>query len=233
MVLDHGLNPASLYPLQCQQSPCQSGIDDSGLAGIQCVEPMADVPSAGVDLESLSYQPCGFDNGSDIDIERSSQRYAKIVAHSTRARTQRRARAWEDWIRDANAGRSVTLLTGLTTAKQTCTCTKVSATYILDRELTKLSFTPSAGSEASAVTIPIASIEVICPATDFMLLFDQIDARLDSSEKARAVLLQYVAQENERIRVCFLDESATAKDHFVQAVTALWLEKRNDHSMWF
>jgi len=66
-----------------------------------------------------------------------------------------------------------------------------------------------------------------------MLLFSQVDSLLDESELRRAVLIQYLSDASERRRVCFLEQSDAAKDEFVQALTALWLEKRNDHSMWF
>jgi len=117
-------------------------------------------------------------------------------------------------------------------------CSKVSATYRLDSSLTKLSITANQSIEAASPVPPIGvcidSIQVICPATDFMLFFDQVQAQLDDTEQKRAILLQYQpANDSQRKRICFLEESEHAKDRFVQALTALWLEKRSDHSMWF
>eukprot|EP00747_Dinoflagellata_sp_TGD_P182587 gnl/TRDRNA2_/TRDRNA2_36893_c0_seq1.p1 gnl/TRDRNA2_/TRDRNA2_36893_c0~~gnl/TRDRNA2_/TRDRNA2_36893_c0_seq1.p1 ORF type:complete len:280 (-),score=55.41 gnl/TRDRNA2_/TRDRNA2_36893_c0_seq1:68-907(-) len=191
-------------------------------------------------IESLSYVPVRFDESPTIDHDRSQARYSKIVVHSSRARTQRRTKAWEDWLRGATAGRTVTLLSGVQSPRQQApnteepkqSCSKIPATYSLDRALTKLSIVPNE-PDSSAISLLIDNIQVICPASDFMLYFDKVDASLDESEKARAVLLQYVTEDTERKRLCFLEESETAKDRFVQALTALWLEKRNDHSMWF
>lgn len=212
----------------------------------ECCEARTDVVQSPVEtasmLESLSYVPVRFDEGTTIDIERSQARYSKIVVHSARARTQRRSKAWEDWLRGATTGRPVTLLVGQRGTPRTEGSSpqpakppggKVSATYFLDRALTKLSIFPEDPTQAQAVSLLVDNIQVICPASDFMFFFDQMEARLDDSEKARAVLLQYVTEDTERKRLCFLEESENAKDKFVQALTALWLEKRNDHSMWF
>lgn len=259
------------------------------------------------DFETLSYTPVCFDEGVTFDYERSHQRYSKIVVHSTRARTQRRSQIWEEWMRAAVAGRSVTLLCGFTDthisvdglssvepqglplwppdqepdevppqeksaftvdsrddcpehAKRITMFCRVPASYALDRSCTVLSLTraesvesddasavagngtPSTTATTSAATestervplnIRVASIQVICPATDFMMLFEQVNTHLTEQEKARAVLIQYITEDDVRKRVCFLEESESAKDCFVQALTALWLETRNDHSMWF
>jgi len=186
-------------------------------------------------MESLEYTPLRFDEGATMDAERSHARYSKIVVHSTRARTQRRSKAWDDWLRDATAGRAITLLAGFNEAGSDASVPikEVPAMYHLDRGLAKLSILPANGVDASPITIMVDNIQVICPAKDFMLIIDQLDERLDKAEKGRAVLLQYVTEDTERKRVCFLEESDAAKDRFVQALTALWLEKRNDHSMWF
>lgn len=187
------------------------------------------------DLESLSYIPARFDESQTIDVERSHARYSKIVVHSMRTRMQRRSKTWEDWVRAAITGRSVTLLHGLaqTNDQENRSFEKVAAWYHLDRALTKFFLLPERGGDMSPIVIMLDNIQVICPASDFMLLLDQADALLDDSEKSRAVVLQYVSEDSERKRICFLEESDTAKENFVQALTALWLEKRNDHSMWF
>lgn len=189
-----------------------------------------------LEFESLSYNPVRFDEGTTIDVERSHARYSKIVVHSTRARTQRRSKVWEDWIRSATAGRSITLFCGLGEAAVEChrhTLDRIPATYFLDRGLSKLLIQPATGIDMAAITVIIDNIQVICPATDFMIFLDQVDKKLNNSEKSCAVLLQYVTEDTERKRVCFLEESEGAKNSFVQALTSLWLEKRNDHSMWF
>jgi len=197
-------------------------------------------------LESLSYVPIRFDANSTIDAERSHSRYSKIVVHSTRARTQRRSKAWEEWLRAATGGRPVTLLLGPGFQTQTsggakeahAPAVKVQAMYYLDRALTKLSIVPAESEDskpvAQPISIPVDNIQVICPLTDFMLLEDVVEAELDEGERGRAALLQFIPEgADEQKRVCFLEESENAKDRFVQALTALWLEKRNDHSMWF
>lgn len=193
-------------------------------------------------LETLTYTPVRFDVKSTIDLERSQNRYSKIVMHGARARTQRRSKVWEEWLRAAAAGRTVTLLTGTgfqspdVPQANVETSSKVQAMYYLDKELTKLSIYPKetpGESPIQPITILVQNIQVICPLTDFMLLSDTVEAQLDESERARAALLQFKTESAKQRRVCFLEESEDAKDRFVQALTALWLEKRSDHSMWF
>mmetsp|Transcript_31921 Transcript_31921/g.74718 ORF Transcript_31921/g.74718 Transcript_31921/m.74718 type:complete len:318 (-) Transcript_31921:55-1008(-) len=225
-----------------------------------CKADQAENDQASYPVEALSYTPVRFDQVSSMDAERSHARYSKIAVHSTHTRTQRRTKAWEEWLKEAIVGRSVTLLAatketqneegdgqpGATqaegeTQKQVISaelakgakCEKVPVVYSLDRSLTTLSFVPHESCKSLHTVVHIANIQVICPVSDFMVFFDQVDACLDEGDKARAVLLQYVADDTERKRVCFLEESEKAKDCFVQALTTLWLEKRNNHSMWF
>jgi hypothetical protein len=107
--------------------------------------------------------------------------------------------------------------------------------YYVDRSLATMSILPSNGSEQPKMEIPIALIQIICPVTDIMRLLDQLDASLQDSEIERGVLVEYYAdkEKSSRLRVCFLEETPSMRDRFVQALTSLWLEKRNDHSMWF
>lgn len=197
-------------------------------------------------IETLSYMPVRFQTESTVDVERSQARYSKIVVHSSRARTQRRSKAWEDWLRSATVGRSVVLVTGvgfytpragtkkdnLLVGEDMADCEKVAGSYYLDRGLTKLSIIPAAdGTEP--VEILVDNIQVVCPLTDFIMLAESMEAGLDESERSRAALVQYLSEDNVSKRVCFLEESENAKDRCIQALTALWLEKRNDHSMWF
>lgn len=211
-------------------------------------------------LETLSYLPMRFDESPTIDIERSHARYSKIVVHSSRARTQRRSKSWEDWIRVANAGRAVTLLSGVSQAGDADagavagegagagegaeaggggakgSVARIPAMYHLDRTLCRLSILPVEGVDIMPIPIMVDSIQVICPASDFGLLFDQVDTSLSEAEKGRAVMIQYVTDAEDttgRKRVCILVETEVEKDCFIKALTALWLEKRNDHSMWF
>lgn len=218
---------------------CRPEHDTSGLADMAVGSPM---------MEALTYVPVRFDEFSTVDAERSHTRYSKIVVHSTRARTQRRSKVWEEWLRAATAGLRVTLLTGTgfrspradalgLDATDFVDCKKVPATYYMDRALTKMSILfsdlGSGEPDMPPITILLENIQVICPLTDFMLLSDVIEAQLDEGDRARAALIQYVNENKEPKRVCFLEQSEAGKDKFVQAVTALWLEKRNDHSMWF
>lgn len=217
-------------------------------------EPTDGIFDTSTSLESLTYTPVRFDAKSTIDLERSQNRYSRIVMHGARARTQRRSKVWEEWLRAAAAGRAVTLLvgTGFQSPRGTEASngveanmeppSKVQAMYYLDRELTKLSILPkgqgSGESTMAPITIFVENIQVICPLTDFMLLSETAEAQLDESERVRAALLQFkteasVSTQPEQRRVCFLEESEETKERFVQALTALWLEKRSDHSMWF
>lgn len=212
-------------------------------------EEPTDLIGSGSPLETLSYSPVRYDVNSTIDVERSHSRYSKIVVHSTRARTQRRSKAWEEWLRAATSGRSVTLLMGFSEGSRSGRGTKeasdnlgkVPALYYLDRALTKLSILPPEDNESDEsgvqpIHVLVENIQVICPLTDYMMLSDEVEAQLDESERARAAMLQFKTEKgegSEQRRICFLEESETAKDRFVQALTALWLEKRSDHSMWF
>lgn len=191
-------------------------------------------------LESLSYSPIRFDPSTTFDMERSHARYSNNVVHSTRARTQRRSEAWDDWLRAATVGRFVDLLGGLVEApdEQFAGATRTPATYFIDQALTTISIrVHDEGNEAKhlSTSIPIDHIQVICPAMDFMLLEEQLNAQLDATDRGRAVLLEYMSEESSplRRRICFLEATVSDRDHFVQALTSLWLEKRNDHSMWF
>lgn len=198
-------------------------------------------------METLSYVPVRFDVNSTIDADRSHARYSKIVMHSSRARTQRRSKAWEEWLRAATAGRKVVLLSGggFSSPRSSPTvtdalledCRKVSATYCVDRGLTKLSIIPSEAGPGEKLppktAILVNNIQVVCPLTDFMLLSDVVESQLNDSERARAAYIQYLTEDNKSKHICFLEESENAKERCIQALTALWLEKRNDHSMWF
>lgn len=218
MFIGNGLVPIR-FPLQ-QQQCCQ-------------LQPAPVNPSE-PPLESLSYVPLRFDESCTIDMERSQARYAKIAAHSTRARTQRRTKVWEEWLREAAVGQPVTILTGIDSSDESpAGCVRTPARYTVDKSLTTLSFVPADDGDEPVSRIPVDNIQVICPAMDFMLFVDKVEGELDEKEKSRAVLVQYVTADTERKRVCFLAHSETEKDRFVQALTALWLEKRNDHSMWF
>jgi len=202
-------------------------------------------------MESLAYSPVRFDASTTIDIERSQARYSNLVVHSSRTRLQRKSKVWEEWLRVATAGRSITVLSDFPEetprAKEgeqpAIVCQRSTAKYFLDRALTRISILPMelAGDANSAVTqgsvhnILVENIQVICTATDFTLFADRLESQLDEAERRRAVLLQYLKEEpkGQRRRVCFLEASAQDKERFVQALTALWLEKRNHNSICF
>lgn len=207
-------------------------------------------------IESLSYSPIRFEVSPTIDVERSQARYSNLVVQSSRARLQRRSKVWEEWLRVATAGRAIELLRGCPDdAAVPCTpkegapqpsataIKKIPATYFLDRALTTITMLPveaSARHDASSPssprmdveTVSVEKIQVICTATDFPLFADHIVSCLDDDEKKRAVLLQYIKDEpkGHKGRVCFLEDSPQDKDRFVQALTALWLEKRTEQA---
>lgn len=209
-----------------------------------------EVAPQNLDFESLSYSPVRYEPSTTIDVERSQARYSNIVVHSSRARLQRRSKVWEEWLKAATAGRNITLLSGFD-VEQTPrpdsqlpgqNCQRIPARFFMDRALTRISVLPvhqSSGDGAPQDFSPLEesilvdSIQVICTATDFMLFADQVESELDESERRRAILLQYMKDKGERRRVCFLEATPQDKDRFVQALTALWLEKRNDSSKWF
>lgn len=220
--------------------------DGTGLEGcrVNGDEPYGPMVGSVRSLESLSYSPVRFDAATTFDMERSHARYSNNVVHSTRARTQRRSEAWDDWLRAATMGRYVELLGGLVEApnEQLSGITRTPATYFIDQSLTTMSIRVNDEGEGEgkegkhvSTSIPIDHIQLICPAMDFMLLQEQINSQLDEIDRGRAVLMEYTLEETTpfRRRVCFLERSVSDRDHFVQALTSLWLEKRNDHSMWF
>jgi len=192
-------------------------------------------------LESLSYTPFRFDEGHTVDLERSHERYSKILMHNNRAMTQKRSKACGDWISAATAGRAATLLTGMADAgdqQLTRLLVPVPAMYYLDRSGTRLSIRPQAanGVMTEAFSITIENIQVICPVTDIATCSSQLESsNLSAAEQRCAVLLQYCEEDAkvDRRRCCLIVDSEAARDDFVQALMALWLERRNDHSMWF
>lgn len=191
-------------------------------------------------LESLSYQPLRFDVGHTVDVERSHQRYSNIVLHGNRAMTQKRSKAWGNWISAATAGRAATLLTGLADGDQKPTrpLVPVPAKYFLDRSGARLCVRPDRPDAAAAEALAIAldNIHLICPVTDAASVSSHLDvSKLSAAEQRCAVLLQYSEEDGkvDRRRACLIVDSEAARDDFVQALTALWLERRNDHSMWF
>jgi len=222
-------------------------LPDRGL-GLDDLDCCREVHDDSEELEGLSYQAVRFDANSTADAGRSSARYSKIVVHSSRARTQRRSKAWEEWLRSATAGRKVTLVTGagFPTPRSGCTdedlpdeCQKIEVVYRLDSDLTKMTICPSGSTcgdedpKPPPITILLNNIQVVCPLTEFMMLSEKMEAQLDECERSRATMIQYLSENNTSTRVCFLEEDEFEKDRCVQALTALWLEKRNDHSMWF
>eukprot|EP00929_Paragymnodinium_shiwhaense_P014426 TRINITY_DN122331_c0_g1_i1.p1 TRINITY_DN122331_c0_g1~~TRINITY_DN122331_c0_g1_i1.p1 ORF type:complete len:288 (+),score=55.40 TRINITY_DN122331_c0_g1_i1:184-1047(+) len=187
-------------------------------------------------LESLSYEPVRYDADPTLDTERSQARYSNTVAHSTKARTQRRSEVWQEWLRGASEGRTVILIEELPriAAGEEQAFIKTQALYQLDHDVTTLTIR----GQACSLAVPLGDIQTICPAIDSMMILGKVEEMLDSSEKHRAIMLQYLQEDDRdgvpsRKRVCFVEESEDAKEQFVQALTALWLEKRNDHSMWF
>jgi hypothetical protein len=191
-------------------------------------------------LESLSYTPFRFDVGHTVDVERSHQRYSDILLHSNRAMTQKRSKAWGNWINAATAGRTATLLTGIADGDQQSTrpLIPVPAKYYLDRSGTRLCIRPD-GPDAvmtEALSITLDNIHLICPVTDAASCSSHLDvSKLSAAQQRCAVLLQYSEEDGkvDRRRACLIVDSEAARDDFVQALMALWLERRNDHSMWF
>lgn len=145
-------------------------------------------------------------------------------------RKQQEPMVWEGWMRTTTTGRQVTLLTPfpLTTDKPISCCNGTKSWLFLDVNLTKLTLRTVDG-EPIVLTILLDSILAIGSAADFMFCFDQTPPFLSDTEKDCAVLLQYVAEEDAEYKhVCFLAECSTQRYCFVEALTALWLEKRRN-----
>jgi len=199
------------------------------------IEPIVETTSdrSFLNLESLSYMPFRFDEAPASEAEKSLARYTPIVVRNTRIRSSQGGR---DWVMSAKAGRSITLLSTTGSRPQESpfsSFARVGARYSLDRGLSTFCITPSSASGLPPTQITMDKLRVICPARGFALISTQVERCLDEAEKNRAVMLEYLTEELRLERLCFLEESETARDRLVQSLTALWLEKRNSHSMWF
>merc|ERR1712167_89164 len=86
-----------------------------------------------------------YDQRDTYDMERSHARYSNNVVHSTRARTQTRLEAWDDFFQAATMGRRVTLMgvesgPGLDPAQ--APVVKRHAVLTMDMSLTTVSIAP-------------------------------------------------------------------------------------------
>eukprot|EP00434_Breviolum_minutum_P020545 symbB.v1.2.018117.t1/scaffold1432.1/size120878/21 len=157
-------------------------------------------------IQTLSYSPVSYDMCDTVDTSRSQERYSNALVHTARMNTRRHAML-------------------LNSSNQAVSLSRIPAKYFLDSNHSALSFLPS-GSE-----IPPA----VCSLTDSMMRIAQWELHLTELEQKCGVLLKYrdddAAQTSKEI--CFLEESETAKDVFVNVLTVLWLEKPQSHSVWF
>jgi len=134
---------------------------------------------------------------------------------------------WEEFLLTAQGGCPISLLES---------GAKVDGSYRLDADLDVLSINPdSKVSSVAKHTCVVNRIQVICPAAEFAWIVEDIDvlASLSEADKGKAILIQYSSDDDDRARVCFLEQNSGKRDRFVQAMTALWLEKRNEQSLWF
>jgi len=188
------------------------------------------IPEPASTVESLKYSPSHFEDTETMDVERSHVRYANTFAHTKSGRHQRQSLTLEEWLHCAASGREILLLTSRPEPidKLIPSCNRIPAVYTLDRAFTKLTIYPGEVSENGPIVILVSNLLVICPASDFEPLFDNDQAMLSELEMERAVLLQYATDVSGSGYkcVCFLEKSAIAADSFVDAVTALWLERR-------
>eukprot|EP00811_Abedinium_folium_P006053 NODE_15569_length_1043_cov_3.555677.p2 GENE.NODE_15569_length_1043_cov_3.555677~~NODE_15569_length_1043_cov_3.555677.p2 ORF type:complete len:147 (+),score=45.70 NODE_15569_length_1043_cov_3.555677:534-974(+) len=146
-----------------------------------------------------------------------------MLAPDARGAPKSGARGWEEWLRGI---REITLIGAQPTSiDNLIACDeRIAAMCCIDHSLTKLSIIPAELRATLGTTIFVNSIQVICPATQFLHLFEEEAAWLDDSERERAVLLQYVEEDRGKKRACFLMDSVRTKDSFVQAITALRLD---------
>lgn len=177
-------------------------------------------------IETLSYVPSRFDENHSIDMERSHARYANIV---TMGRDRWRAvsdESPEDWLRNADNRRVITLLSPCpaNVGQPISSVHKTLAMCNFDRHLTMLKIFPAAVSEPFVLTVPIESIQAICPGTEFMFIASHVEIHVTDAERGLAVLLEYVATSGESRRVGFLAESEDAMNNFVDVISALCLE---------
>lgn len=184
-------------------------------------------------MESLSYQPLRFDvsHWQTIDVERSSTRYAKILGYnSPHGWVKQRSPECTGWMQNAELGQQITLLTPQPQAvdERLLCLENIPGMFVLDAEATMITI----HLDSVILSIPVDKIQVICPAMDVPNISFDLERGLEEEERDKSVLIQYVGDNGERLRLCFLEESAQAKERFIQALSTIWFEKRNALDMW-
>eukprot|EP00811_Abedinium_folium_P002600 NODE_12388_length_1227_cov_11.265455.p1 GENE.NODE_12388_length_1227_cov_11.265455~~NODE_12388_length_1227_cov_11.265455.p1 ORF type:complete len:257 (+),score=53.00 NODE_12388_length_1227_cov_11.265455:2-772(+) len=130
---------------------------------------------------------------------------------------------WEDWMRELGDGRAVTIITHATslTGENTGSCYKLSAVVYLNLALTKLTFYPDMESDFFVISVLVDHVQVVCAALAFKQFHDRFGCVLSEKDMGRAVLLQYTTEDFERKVICFLEVTGRARDTFVDALTAI------------
>lgn len=206
---------------------CRPVVDDWGL--VECCDLQngdADaVTNISVSMEGLSYNPVCFD-----EMKMDPTDWRELAATQMAPRPlERKVRPWERWLRQASTSRSISLLAPEPVAadKPICTGDRIPAIWALDPSLAMLKLFPKGEFiESKVIAIRISNLQVICPAADYLVFFEQDKSDLKDHEKDLVVLIQYMSDLGEHRRVCFLVNSARYRERFVSAVTALWQERR-------
>lgn len=114
----------------------------------------------------------------------------------------------------------------LPSKKPICCSQKAESWFFLDCAGTKLTFRivdDHVDDALKTIVISVTKITMIAAATDCTYLFDQKSQLFRNTELNRAVLIEFVAEDDERMRVCFLTETVVSQALFIESLTHLRL----------
>jgi len=138
----------------------------------------------------------------------------------------------ELWLQDCALGKLIDLLMPCPLpVDKPISCSQMAESwFFLNCARTKLTFrivdvdAPGVDVDApTTIVIHVKKITVIAAATDYTYLFAQKSQLFKNTELDRAVLLQFLAEDDERMHVCFLAETVTAQALFIKSLTHLRL----------
>eukprot|EP00811_Abedinium_folium_P001587 NODE_11453_length_1285_cov_8.512953.p1 GENE.NODE_11453_length_1285_cov_8.512953~~NODE_11453_length_1285_cov_8.512953.p1 ORF type:complete len:275 (-),score=45.31 NODE_11453_length_1285_cov_8.512953:270-1094(-) len=190
-------------------------------------------------VESLNYMPLAYDaSQTTIDLERSHDRYKKLAMHSKHGWSLGTAMPSAAWMRAAASGMPVTIVTPAPAPVGTLrsACGRLQGMLYLDGNFTKVTLLSVELSNQLALRVRIDQMQVISPTSDS----EFYGAVLDPAELGLGVLIQYTLADDNcgatdvgPWQVCFLVAAAPSREAFIDGLTTLWLEKRNQRETWF
>lgn len=99
---------------------------------------------------------------------------------------------------------------------------KFQAAYRFNHHTASLRISHIWHGELLLIVIYVDSIEAITVASYLMA------PNLTEAERERSVLIQYMTHDGDRRRICFLVDSTFSRERLLQALTAFWLENRQE-----